>query len=76
MLITIWDRWNQQEGKWESNHIEDGWTNASVPTPKTKEHEKAWKGGKWWKTEGYLVGKTEPRRVYTKSEMYKLLGVR
>ena len=50
--ITLWSRKNEdkqskQYGMFEFNHIEDEHVHQSHPTPKTEEHEKAWKRGTW-----------------------------
>ena len=62
-IVTAWYRWivdaARPLGCWEFNHIEDGFVLSRMhPTPKTSDHERVWKGGKWFGARAHLESST------------------
>ena len=56
-IITVWERWNEKEGQWEHNHIQDGYNeDETAPPPLNDTQGKAWANLKWRKQKGYLEG--------------------
>ena len=52
--ITVWERLDEKNKVWNHNHISDGYTEATEPTPMSEEQKKSWKGAKWRKFNGHL----------------------
>jgi hypothetical protein len=56
-IITVWERMNHKEERWEHNHIKDGFDDSELmPTPMNETQKKAWAGIQWRKQKGYLDG--------------------
>jgi hypothetical protein len=56
--ITVWEKFNVKEQRWDHNHIEDGHVpiNQNKPTG-TPEQTKTWESGTWMFFYKYLDGK-------------------
>lgn len=61
--VTAWYRWTVDTarplGYWEFNHLEDGFVQTVThPTSQVPEHDKLWKGGKWFGARAHLEPST------------------
>ena len=54
--ITVWHRFNEKEGKWDFNHIEDGHidTDQYLKPLGNKEQTVNWSKGTWMHRSKYL----------------------
>lgn len=75
--VTAWYRWTVDKehplGFWDFNHMEDGFVQTVThPTSKTPEHDKIWKGGKWFGARAHL----EPSTTFPGSQKIVLDGMK
>lgn len=61
--ITIWERQNDKTKAWAHNHIENGWTDSTLPTPNCPLQERSWKGGTWRGIAGHITSDHEVKKV-------------
>jgi len=66
--VTVWYKYNNKRKEWEHNHIEDGWTFGSLPTPQHENQVKAWKAGKWKRAWGFLENGKVEEIVHSREE--------
>ncbi len=51
--ITVWQR--RLNGRWQHNHIEDGWATATEPAAAFESQVRAWRGAAWRKERAWLI---------------------
>ena len=52
--VTIWETHFPKTQDFRFNHIEDGWSSETTPTPRSAWQAKVWKNRKWRKKYAYL----------------------
>jgi hypothetical protein len=55
MDITIWERWNKKEKRFEHNHIENGTVRDDAPMPNSEMQKASWTGVRWQRKYGVLA---------------------
>jgi len=56
-IVTVWEKFNTEEGEWEHNHVTPGLEDGKVPSMKhpSFDGQKGWSRGRWRKSFMYIA---------------------